>query len=223
MSSHHLLIAGTGRAGTTALVKLLEANGLDAGSDQLGFSQRSNAGLEGRFDPEHSPYVVKNPYFSEDLPTLIAGGMDPSVIDAIIVPIRDLDDAANSRIRVFAEHGIRTPGGLWRNKRPSRQRAVLSDSLYQLLKVASDHRIRVITLSFPEFVNDAGYTWAALSDILPGIERDDFVTRFHELMRPDMVSSLPRPSRSDLVSLDARWMAQNARLRAALLKRRLRG
>ncbi len=220
--THHLLIGGTGRAGTTVLVQLLQACGLDAGSEQLRYSDRSRAGLEGWFDPERSPYVVKSPYFSDNLERLLGEGLDPSTIDAVVVPMRGLDDAANSRIAVFAEHGLRTPGGLWHHRRPSLQRDLLAESLYQLVKTASDHHIPLVLLSFPEFVNDAGYAWDALRPVLPGVDAETFRARHAESVRPEMVSALPPPSRWRLAYLDASWALQTARRELALRRARLR-
>lgn len=42
--------------------------------DQLRYIARSNAGLERFFDPDTSPYVVKDPYLSGDLPRLVERG-----------------------------------------------------------------------------------------------------------------------------------------------------
>lgn len=223
MGAHHLIIAGTGRAGTTVLVELLAACGLDTGSDQMRYFARSNAGLERAFDPDTSPYVVKNPYLSDDLPRLLEEGLDPSLIDAVIVPVRDLDDAANSRIAVFAAHGLRAPGGLWREQRPSRQRALLAESFYRLVTSASDHGIRVVTLSFPDFVDDPEYAWRSLDGVLPGVDHATFLDVFRATVRRELVTAPPRPGRAGLLALDARWMLQRSRLRGALALRRLTG
>jgi phage replication-related protein YjqB (UPF0714/DUF867 family) len=220
---HHLLIGGTGRAGTTVLVQLLQACGLDTGSEHLRYSLRSRAGLEGWFDPDHSPYVVKSPHFSENLSRLFEEGLAASSVDAIIVPMRGLDDAANSRIAVFAEHGLRTPGGLWRNRRPSLQRELLAESAYRLVKTASDHHLPLVLLSFPEFINDSDYAWTALAKVLPGVDRATFLRRHAECVRPELISVLPPPSRWRLAYLDASWALQTVRRKLAVQKYRLRG
>ena len=193
MASRHLLIAGTGRAGTTALVQLLGACGLATGSDNLRYFTTSRAGLEHKLIADDAPYVVKQPFLSEDLGRFIAEGFDPGRIDAIVVPMRDLRHAAASRIQVFREHGLRTPGGLWRSRRPSAQLRILGESEHQLLMTAADHNIRVVLLNFPRFVNDAGYSWECLAPVLPGVDEATFIERHTSLMRPQLVSSLTYP------------------------------
>lgn len=145
------------------------------------------------------------------------------MIDAVIVPIRDLDDAANSRIAVFAEHGPRAPAGLWRGRRPSHQRALLAESFSRLVKAATDHGIRVITLSFPDCVDDPEYAWRSLAGVLPGVDRAVFIERFRETVHSEQVTAPPRPGRPRLRAVDARWMLQRSRLRGALALRRLTG
>jgi hypothetical protein len=214
MGSRHLLIAGTGRAGTTALVQLLGGCGLDTGADDLWYFNYSRAGLEAKLDREQWSYVVKRPYFSDELAGMIADGFDPAQVDAIIVPLRDLDDAASSRIKIFTDRGHRAAGGLWHNRRPGRQRAELAESLYALLVTATDHGIPLAFLGFPRFIDDPEYAWSCLERVLPTVERDTFLAAHAELVRPEMVSDLAFPSRSRMALLDIRWAVLAAMDRA---------
>src|SRR5262245_45403961 len=113
----HLLITGTGRAGTTFLVQLLGRLGLDIGfADPDGeIAPHCNAGLEWNLSDPNAPYVVKNPRLCDDLAgVLAAGGV---AIDHVVIPIRDLHEAAESRRdvvrRVGAAPGERVIGGVW--------------------------------------------------------------------------------------------------------------
>ena len=204
-ASCHLLIAGTGRAGTTALVQLLDACGLDAGADDLRYFDAARAGLEREFRGDSSPRLVKHPYISEYLDDLIADGFDPGRIDAILVPIRDLEESAASRIDVFAQHGLRAPGGLWRERRPGRQTQILAEEEHRLFQTAAEHSIPVVLLAFPKFVNDAEYAWGQLKPVLPDVDAGTFSTHYAALMRPGMVSAHRYPGRWRMFGHDLKW------------------
>lgn len=200
------MIAGTGRAGTTVLVQLLDACGLETGKKQLRFNQTARAGLETQLFADGSPYVVKSPYLSENLDDLLANGFDPKRIDAIILPLRDLDDAVASRIKVFVKHGNPTPGGLWRAKRPGLQRRILAESVHQLLMTAADYRIPIFLVAFPRFVNDAQYTWECLKAVLPDVDETTFLQKHEELFRTELVSTLPHVGRMRMALFDCLWL-----------------
>jgi hypothetical protein len=208
VGSRHLVIAGTGRAGTTALVQLLEACGLSTGSDDLRYFKTSRAGLERDLAADDAPYVVKQPYLSEELGQIIDEGLDSDRIDAVILPLRDLEDAAASRIQVFREHGLRSPGGLWRSLRPSVQRRALAEAEHRLLMTTAEHGIRVVTLNFPRFVEDPGYAWARLAPVLPGVDEPTFIERHSQLMQPRLISALRHPSGPELAYLDGLWVGR---------------
>jgi hypothetical protein len=210
-ASRHLLIAGTGRAGTTALVELLEACGLDAGASGLKYFEGARAGLERKFVGDGSPHLVKHPYISEYLENLIADGFDPGRIDAIVVPIRDLRQSAASRIEVFSRDGVRVPGGLWRSRRPGLQLRTLAESEHRLFQTAAEHGIPVVLLAFPKFVNDAEYAWAQLKPVLPAIDAGIFSERHAELMKPRMVTSPHYPGRWRMAGLDLKWAVLSVR------------
>ncbi|HQT89438.1 MAG TPA: hypothetical protein PK677_12925, partial [Acidiphilium sp.] len=69
---HHLLIAGTGRSGTSFLVKYLDALGFATHFSRFGtyssWDEAANAGAENlplpALDPD-MPYVVKSPWATE--------------------------------------------------------------------------------------------------------------------------------------------------------------
>ena len=58
----HAVIAGTGRAGTSFLVRFLKACGLDTGATEMPFDARARAGLERNLLDEGAAYVVKDPW-----------------------------------------------------------------------------------------------------------------------------------------------------------------
>jgi hypothetical protein len=100
--THHLLIAGTGRAGTSFLVRYLTELGLDttlsrAGEAGVFWDSSANADLEEQItgSGEHLPYVVKSPWIGEQIEQILS---DPRLsVDAILIPVRNLVEAATSR------------------------------------------------------------------------------------------------------------------------------
>ena len=100
---HHLLIAGTGRAGTSALVRYMTDLGLDAhisrhGEASAWFDDTAQAGFEDlpvAMKASDLPYVVKSPWSYQLIEAVLA---DPDIqLDAVVVPMRDLIKAAASR------------------------------------------------------------------------------------------------------------------------------
>ena len=97
----HLVIAGTGRAGTSFLVRYLTELGLDTTltrkGDAADWDAEANAGLEDLVVAGKSlPYVVKSPWIGEYVEQVVK--QDRFKIDAFIVPVRDLVEVATSRV-----------------------------------------------------------------------------------------------------------------------------
>ncbi len=186
---HHLLIAGTGRSGTSFLVKYLDALGFATHFSRFGtyssWDEAANAGAENlplpALDPD-MPYVVKSPWATELIDQVIA---DPAItLDAVIIPLRDLASAAVSRtineLRDMAEkndfwtalerpwaHRGSAPGGVVFSLHPLDQARILALGLHHLLErlVAAD--IPIVFLSFPRLAQDAAYMHQKLAPILP--------------------------------------------------------
>lgn len=130
----NILIAGTGRAGTTLLVQYFTALGFETGysfDEAMSKVDRiSKSGLEhslGRTVDQGKalPYVAKSPWIGPRMGELIGEGS--LRVQACIVPMRDLADAAESRRRVsrLAEESgadpTSHPGGVIHGKsRPNR-------------------------------------------------------------------------------------------------------
>jgi hypothetical protein len=96
-----VFIAGTGRAGTSFLIRYLTELGLDTHIARHGcaqFDSNANAGFEDlplAIEAGQLPYVVKSPWIGEYIDQILA---KPEIkIDAVIVPVRDLMEAAASR------------------------------------------------------------------------------------------------------------------------------
>lgn len=164
----HLVIAGTGRAGTTFLVRWLAAAGLDVGNfDPDAYHDTARCGLERRLtDDPTLPYVVKDPWL-----WTYCRDVDPAIIDTLIVPVRRLTDAANSRIRVEREaigDTVRatwgtTHGGVLWSLDETDQARILAVGFYELVQWAVENRVPLLFLDYPRIVHDAEYLTTAMA------------------------------------------------------------
>jgi hypothetical protein len=186
---HKVIITGTGRAGTTLLVELLTELGLDTGytSSSRGqdYHEHCNAGLEREIEDPKAPYIVKNPALCETLPTLLANGQ--ITIDFALIPIRRLDQASASRVRVGGNG--RVPGGLRGTNDPSKQKTVLAENFHQLVETLTAHDIPHAFLHFPRFAQDARYTYTKLKPLLGDISYVEFELCFKKVAKPDLIHS----------------------------------
>ena len=122
MSRHHVIISGTGRAGTTFLVQMLTALKLDTGFDNptSDIDPNCNAGMELDIRQANAPYIVKSPWLCDHLGDAIRENQ--IVIEHAIIPVRDLYSAAESRRAVSRKPALsirpddEVPGGVWHTK-----------------------------------------------------------------------------------------------------------
>jgi hypothetical protein len=184
----HLLIAGTGRTGTSFLVRFLTEFGLDsrlARSDDADWDEAARAGFEDV--PVSSaatdlPYVVKQPWAHEMIDDILG---DPHVeLEAAIIPVRPLIDAAASRIvvqrraifeeapwvarlsRGWSSWGANR-GGVIYSLDPVDQARLLAVGFHRLIERLAQADVPMIFLAFPRIVEDPGYLHAKLRPILP--------------------------------------------------------
>ncbi len=185
---HHLLIGGPGRAGTSFLVQLLAACGLQtklANGEAPEWYPDAQAGLEDlplRAFAPHLPYVVKTPLLHLMLDEVLRDG--GPIIDAVLIPLRDLAEAAASRVATERQQMHRqapwmadldetwevwahTPGGLVFSLNPLDQARLLAVGLYTLVERFSRTDVPLVFLSFPRIVTDPEYCLARLAPILP--------------------------------------------------------
>lgn len=185
---HHLVIAGTGRAGTSFLVRYLTELGLDTTlsrhGEAGGWDQAANAGLEELLvqGGEHLPYVVKSPWTGEYVEQILS---DPRIkVDAFLIPVRDLVEAATSRavleMRAIHQNApwmaqmdrswevwASTPGGVTYSLNPIDQARLLAVGFHNLVWRAVEAEVPVHFLAFPRLVEDKEYLFRALRPVLP--------------------------------------------------------
>jgi hypothetical protein len=223
----HLMIAGTGRAGTTFLVRYLAELGLDTYLSRHADARvdtLANAGFEElplSGDPETLPYVIKSPWLCEYVDELL----QTVHLDAVIVPVRDLNEAASSRVLVekdamhrgapwLSQHASVwdswgwSPGGAIFSLDPVDQARLLAVSFHRLIErlVAAD--VPIIFLSFPRMVLDAAYLHRKLDGVIPRNVTEKAALAAHALVadvgkvRVDAELGPPVPERPDSRDLD---------------------
>ncbi|HVS51173.1 MAG TPA: hypothetical protein VHD62_02365 [Opitutaceae bacterium] len=192
---HKLIITGTGRAGTTFLVRLLteldQPTGYDRENWRRDYFAHCAAGLEHDLADPASPYIVKNPELCVTLPAILESGR--VVIDHAIIPVRDLDAAAASRVRVSGT-AANIPGGLLGTHSPAEQKNVLAGRFHRLVETLLQHDIPHTFLLFPRFVRDADYAFAKLGPLLRGVDRASFDDAFRRIADPEMVHTFGSPA-----------------------------
>lgn len=189
----HIVIAGPGRAGTTLLVKLLARLNFETGGRLRPFSEAAQAGLEDDLLDADAPYVVKNPDLSWQLGGLLESGrIAPDEIEWLIVPMRDLREAAASRVRTTtAARDVHAPGGLIGTVRPAKQQQQLAEVTYRLFHTAARFDLPLIVMEYPRFALDSAYAYRRLRPLLNDRTEADFTAAWKAVVDPALVRTLP--------------------------------
>jgi hypothetical protein len=201
---HHVVITGTGRAGTSFLMQLLTTLGLQTGfaGTQTKLNENARAGLEWDIHDPAAPYIVKSPYFCEHAAEVLE--RKDIAIDHVLVPMRDIHAAAESRRFVLdsavAKLGLvqrikarvkppKVPGGLFNTKNKSKQESVLLLEFHRLMLALSSEHIPLTLLQYPKLVKEKAYLYEKLRPILGSISEDQFTSAFQQTVRPDWIHS----------------------------------
>ena len=174
-----VIITGTGRAGTTLLVRIFTRLGLDTGFSDAHLNavekEIGRAGLELQITTQTAdflPEVIKSPLLTELLQTVLAERWFS--VDHAIIPVRSLAEAAGSRITVHERAKTRNmdprfvPGGLLDVTDPGDQEAELARKFYTLVETLVVHQIPTTFLGFPRFAIDAEYFADTMGGFLQG-------------------------------------------------------
>src|SRR5262249_48005642 len=191
----HVIISGTGRAGTTFLMQLLTELGLDTGfgDSSSHIIENCNAGMERDLRDLDAPYIVKSPFLCDYLDELL---QNPGItVEHAIIPMRDLFSAAESRRDVSRRSG-RDPadpvdGGLWHTDKPERQEAVLAHQFYKLLHTIAKHDIPMTLLYFPRLAQEPDYLYEKINSLVGRIAYDSFFRAFRAIARPELIHTFP--------------------------------
>jgi hypothetical protein len=156
-----ILITGTGRCGTTFLIKLFSFLEFDTGYNRNNYKQsifsNCNSGMEKQYNDNY--YILKNPTFINDIEKILK---DPSItIKNIIIPLRDLNASAQSR----AYHN-NSCGGLWNATDKLSQIAFYKNILTNYMFIATKYDVNTIFIDFDKMINDKTYLFTKLKPIL---------------------------------------------------------
>jgi hypothetical protein len=187
----HVLISGTGRAGTTFLVQLLTELGFDTGKGH--YNENCNAGLEHDLRDNNAPFIVKSPHSCDHIENIVNN--PDKLIKHLIVPIRDIYSAAESRRNVQRQAQQENPlvqdvpGGLWGTSDPLEQESVLAQKLYNLVQVSCAHGIPITFLDFPRLAHDPKYLKGELIKIFGrfGLRSWRFNFAFEKVCKPHLI------------------------------------
>jgi hypothetical protein len=193
----HIVIAGTGRAGTTLLVQILTHLRFDTGFSPeralTRLDRTAHAGLEQPLTRiARWPYVVKKPMLSLRLGGLL--GQGKLKVRSVILPVRALGAAAASRRRIWAEGGPR--GGLWLLREGQSQEEALLEISYRLMLTIAEHGLPHLLIGFPRFARDAAYAWRQLGPLLAehGVVEAEFAAAHAACARADLIHDFgPEP------------------------------
>jgi len=206
----HILIGGTGRAGTTLLVQYFTALGFDTGFSLERALSRvddiSRSGLEhpyqkGKAAGRRLAYVAKSPNYGKNLHDDLATG--ELVVKHCIIPVRELSAAAESRRHVTRQalasgktDADRQKGGVIGGPgADKRQERLLAVQFHRLVHTMLTFDVPIHFLKFPEFAKDQQDLHAALGPIMTehGVTKEESDQALAMVLRPDFINEF-KPS-----------------------------
>ena len=156
-----ILITGTGRCGTTFLIKLFSFLDFNTGYDRNNYKNsifsNCNSGMERNYKENYN--IIKNPCIINDIENI---AQDTSItIKYVIIPIRNLQLSAKSRLN----HGENN-GGLWCAKDELSQIEFYKNILTNYIIISTKYDINTIFIDFDKMINDKIYLLNKLKNIL---------------------------------------------------------
>jgi hypothetical protein len=196
-AQHKVIITGTGRAGTTLMMQLLTRLELDTGFSDVdeGIYESCHAGMEQGLNS--APYIVKSTHLCWWLDRLLNKGN--LKIDHAFIPIRDLHEAAASRLTVWkdwadAENAPqdrrspkRVPGGLLGCQTPKRQKDVLARAFFELMHTITAYDIPHTLIGFPRLAHEPYYLYEKLHPLVGHISYRRFFDAFNEIVDTSLI------------------------------------
>lgn len=165
---HKLYIGGTGRAGTTFLVLILQTLGVGnnnpdwkyVSGSKLPHVTKGQSGAEvGEHTPEKDiPYLVKGPGYITKIDSIV----EKHHIDYFIIPIRNYDDAAKSRENI----GGGKPGGLWSATNAIEQKDFYHEIIAEYLYKMTVYDVPTIFINFERMISDDKYLYEKIKPVL---------------------------------------------------------
>ena len=191
-----VIITGPGRAGTSFLVRLLTRLGEDTGftPERDHYDPRLRAGCEqrvivnlinGRATRETiaaAPRVLKSPDWAFALKGLVRSGwLD---VDHVIIPFRDLDESARSRISVGLDWQCVQVGTY--EEKVADQANIHGLAFGRALEACLVCGLPYTVLMFPRLVQDEAYCYEGLSRAFD-LNREEFERQWGQLSNPSQI------------------------------------
>ncbi|MGH6891828.1 MAG: hypothetical protein ACREEP_06190 [Dongiaceae bacterium] len=203
MVRSHVIISGTGRAGTTFLIRLLTFLGLNTGFTVETVklspgSQLARAGFDTDIRNANAPYIVKSPVLCDYVDEVLASSVR---IEHAIIPVRRFDAAAASRAYVQqlttgnADGKDKVAGGLWDTDKADDQAGMLRLKFTKLIEALVRHDIPMTFLNYPRLVRDPVYLYTKLKFLLSDIDQVSFRMMFNEIVRPEWIHQFTEDDR----------------------------
>ena len=157
-----IFITGTGRCGTTFLIKLFTFLGFDTGFNEENYKRyvmpNCNAGMERVFTDRFE--VIKNPTFLNDMEKIVKDRN--IIIKQVIIPIRDYTISAQSR----AQHGINRGGGLWNATTEEEQIVFYHKMMANYVYLMTKYNIPTLFINFERMITNKEYLFTTLRPLL---------------------------------------------------------
>jgi hypothetical protein len=184
----HILITGTGRSGTTFLVQLLTELKFDTGfkNKKHNYNENAKAGMELLLKNE-SPYILKNPRFCDSLEQHIKDGFN---IEHIIIPIRDLHDAAESRRKIQNNSTDIISGGLFDCTNPKEQEQILTNKFYNLMFIIAKYNLKHSLIHYPTLLHKPQYLYDKLSFLLKNIKYKEYEEIYYSVIDKELITKI---------------------------------
>jgi hypothetical protein len=193
-----IIITGPGRSGTTFLVQLLTRLGFDTGftSGAEPYAEMLRAGCEwhmtfntqletpaaikARIDA--APQVLKSPDWSLVLKWLLGNGLIE--VDHVLLPLRDIDTAARSRLAVGLDWMVASH--LDGDERIQDQATIMAMSVGRTVEACVLFEVPCTILRFPSLVTDPAYCYRKLRGIVDQ-DYNEFLEAWTQLSRPQQI------------------------------------
>jgi hypothetical protein len=156
-----ILITGTGRCGTTFLIRLFSFLNFDTGFNKKNYKQfiytNCNSGMERDYNENY--YIIKNPIFLNNIKNILE---DSSVIiKTVIIPIRDFKLSALSRV-----NNNNSEGGLVNSIDEQSQIQYYNNCISNYIYYMTKYNINTIFIDFDKMISDKTYLFNKIINIL---------------------------------------------------------
>jgi len=179
-----IYITGTGRCGTTFLIKIFTFLEFDTGFTKETYNKfifsNCNSGMEKNYNDTFR--IIKNPEIICNITSIIKNPLIK--IKKIIIPIRDYNSSAKSRVM----HN-KNMGGLWHATDEESQILFYNNIISNYIYCMSKYDIDTIFIDFDRMITDKLYLYNKLKPILD--EKDINIELFNNIY--DEVTIISKP------------------------------